>query len=101
MMRALPLLLLLCACGSSQNSNRSAQCFCPDKYDGNQCVTSEEFVPLDGCEEDGNPVCGCDGTGYTSSCAAYAVGVQVAYPGPCRAGGGGGGGGGGGFDFGW
>jgi hypothetical protein len=79
------------------SSNRSAQCFCPEKFDGAECVTSDDFVPPENCEDDGTPVCGCDGQGYTSECAAYAIGVQVAYAGQCNAGGNNGGG----FDFGW
>lgn len=80
------------------SSNRSAQCFCAEKFDGTDCVTAEEFVAPEDCTDEGTPVCGCDGQGYTSECAAYALGVQVAYAGECSAGGGGGGGG---FDFGW
>lgn len=37
------------------------------------------------CRLDANPSCGCDGTEYTSACAAHKAGVRVAHYGACSA----------------
>ena len=38
----------------------------------------------DGCGGVYDPVCGCDGVTYSSSCMAAAAGANVAYPGLCK-----------------
>ncbi len=90
------------ALGCAASHGNSALCTCDSAqlYDDatKSCVASADFVPpADGtCTDDGTPVCGCDDQGYTSECAAYAVGVEVQYAGTCHASSFGSGGG-----FGW
>lgn len=84
------------ACASGSSGNPLCTCASTEKFDGHQCVAAADFVAPTGCTDDGTSVCGCDGKGYTSTCAAYTAGVEVQYGGACHAGAGGGGGG-----FGW
>ncbi|HEY4220125.1 MAG TPA: hypothetical protein VGO62_02260 [Myxococcota bacterium] len=91
-----------CIVGCTLGDNGSnSTCTCDvatQKYDDTTktCVASASFTAPTGCKDDGTAVCGCDNAGYTSECAAYAVGVEVAYAGACSASHNSGGGG-----FGW
>jgi hypothetical protein len=82
---ALALLMLIVGCARGSEGNPLCTCAEGEKFDGNECVAAADFTPSEiACTDDGQQVCGCDETTYTSSCAAQTAGVQVQYGGPCN-----------------
>lgn len=86
----------LSACAGAAPANALCTCAADEKYNGTECVAAASFTAPANCTPDNVAVCGCDEKGYTSTCAAYAVGVEVQYAGTCHASSGSSGGG-----FGW
>jgi hypothetical protein len=101
--------LVCTACGNGTcETDWENPCNCPDDCDAGSisCVASktcpaEHFCrfptgicdsgPIgqctampQGCTDNEDPVCGCDGQTYSNECGAYAAGVSVAYAEACK-----------------
>jgi hypothetical protein len=96
-------LLAGCTVGGNDAASLCACDAATEKFDETTktCVAPDKFTAPATCEDDGAPVCGCDQQNYTSSCAAWTIGVEVQYGGACHAAGTGSNGGGGLGGFGW